>query len=508
MKLDLQHLPTAQLAAAWPLILGLCAASICLKSLYRLFFHPLSRVPGPKLAAISHAYEFYYDVVRNGMYIWEIEKMHEKYGPVVRINPREVHIKDPYYYDEVYAASRKREKDAHFVGLFGFPTSMIATVGHDLHRLRRGLLNNFFSKKSVLALSSIMHEKEAKLMDRLKKAHEDDAVVRLDDAYAALTADVISQYSWGVSSGFLDDENFKNDIREALNEISSFVHLNRFFPVLASVMRTIPRWLLARIRPGATAVLDMQDMVTQSSSKSPETRGQKTIFDALTDAGVPPQERSARRLEDEGLIVVVAGTETTARTLTVASYHIFDNKPLLRRLRDEIITVMPRPTSNASWAELEQLPYLNGVVNEAVRLSHGPIFRSTRVAPTESLTHGDLIIPPGTPVSMSSYFVHMDPRVFPEPESFKPERWVIAAGKGVNLNKFIVSFSRGSRNCLGMNLAYAELYMTLASIIRRFDVELYETRPENIRIYREMGIGQPKKGDFSVRAKITKVITE
>lgn len=175
----------------------------------------------------------------------------------MRINPREIHIRDPYFYDEVYApASSKREKDPHFVGIFGFPTSMIATTSHELHRLRRAMLNNFFSKKSVLALSSIMHDKEAKLMKRLEQAHRDNAIVRLDDAYAALTADVISQYSWGVSSEFLDDANFNNDIREALNEISSFVHLNRFFPLLGEMMRTMPRWLLSRIRPGATAVLD------------------------------------------------------------------------------------------------------------------------------------------------------------------------------------------------------------------------------------------------------------
>lgn len=50
--------------------------------------------------------------------------------------------------------------------------------------------------------------------------------------------------------------------------------------------------------------------------------------------------------------------------------------------------------------------------------------------------------------------------------------------------------------------------MTLASMIRRFDIELYETGPDDIRIDREMGIGQPDKGDFSVRAKITKIITD
>lgn len=80
MNLELENIPAAQLTAAWPLILGLCAVSFWLYSLYQLFFHPLARIPGPKLAAISHAYEFYHDVIRNGMYIWEIEKMHEKYG--------------------------------------------------------------------------------------------------------------------------------------------------------------------------------------------------------------------------------------------------------------------------------------------------------------------------------------------------------------------------------------------------------------------------------------------
>ncbi|KAL8827605.1 MAG: hypothetical protein Q9191_003085 [Dirinaria sp. TL-2023a] len=427
--------------------------------------------------------------------------------PVVRINPRELHIKDPHFYDEVYApASRKREKDPKFVGIFGFPYSMIATIGHDLHRFRRGLLNNFFSKKSVVELSPMMHEKESKLMQRFEKAHTDKSVVQLDDAFAALTADLISQYSWGVSSGFLDDENFKNDIRQALNEISTFVHVNRFFPFLGTMLRAMPRWLLGKIRPGATAVLDMQDLVAQQSTaeKSTAKASRKTIFDALSDPSVPPAERSPRRLEDEGLIVVVAGTETTARTLTLAAFHLYQNKRLLLKLREELRPLMPTPTTE------------NGVVNEAIRLSYGPIFRSTRVAPTESLTYKDLVIPPGSPVSMSGYFVLMDPGVFPSPETFKPERWMQATERGQNLNKYLVSFTRGSRICLVRSadfarppsLALAELYMTIASFVRRFDMELYETTEENIRIYRELGIGQPKDGEFSVRVKVTNVIKE
>ena len=278
----------------------------------------------------------------------------------MRINPREVHIKDPHFYDEVYApASRKREKDGAFVGVFGFPLSMIATVGHEHHRLRRAMLNAFFSKRSVQELAgSVLAEQEAKLVARLADAHADGRVVRLDDAYAALTADTISAYSWGRSSGFLDDPGFKNDIRAALDEISEAVHVVRFFPILTTISRNLPRALLRWLRPAATAVLDMQDMVTKSSEEKKVAGSRGTVFDALRDPSIPPQERSTQRLEQEGLILVVAGTETTARTLTIASYHLFNNRPLLLRLRDELLTVRPTPNTDATWSQLEQLPYL------------------------------------------------------------------------------------------------------------------------------------------------------
>lgn len=59
-------------------LLGL--AYLVLRSIYRLYFHPLRHIPGPRLAAISSLYEFYYDVVCQGRYLWEIERLHAIYG--------------------------------------------------------------------------------------------------------------------------------------------------------------------------------------------------------------------------------------------------------------------------------------------------------------------------------------------------------------------------------------------------------------------------------------------
>ncbi|MDI1490376.1 MAG: hypothetical protein OHK93_001578 [Ramalina farinacea] len=373
----------------WPLLLGFVSVYFFLTSIYRLYLHPLSKIPGPKIAALTWGYEFYYDVVRHGTYIWEVEKMHDKYG-------------------------------------------------------------------------------------------------------------------------FLDDKNFKNEVRQAVTEMSNLIHVSKFFPMLATMFKAMPRWLVAKLRPGATAVLDMQDLITERyNAQKDETKTYKmTIFDALTDPSVPPEERSSARLADEGMILMIGGTETTARVLSTAAFQLYQDEHLLESLRKELRPVMPTPTSNVSWSELEQLPLLNGLVNESLRLAFGSTIRSPRVAPTESLQYKGLVIPPGSPISMSPYFVLTDPEIFPEPESFRPERWIEAAQKGQNLNRYLVAFSRGSRNCLGMNLAYAELYMTIAAFVRRFDLEIFETTAESIRPGRDLGMAQPKEGKFAVRAKVTNVIKE
>jgi hypothetical protein len=66
---------------SWPLLAGVLAVvSLAYGITWRLVFSPLAKFPGPKLASVTLWYEFYYDVIKNGRYMWEIEKMHEKYG--------------------------------------------------------------------------------------------------------------------------------------------------------------------------------------------------------------------------------------------------------------------------------------------------------------------------------------------------------------------------------------------------------------------------------------------
>jgi hypothetical protein len=383
-------------------VLALPLGLLVLRTVYHLYFHPLSKFPGPKLAAATFLYEFYYDVVKSGMYIWEIERMHEKYGeyinplstsiqasknhtkitpkhkplmyhpgPIVRINPREIHIRDSSYYDEIHAgASRKRSKDPKYAIAFGAPNSLVGTITHDHHRFRRSLLSNYFSKRSVVDLGPSIHDKVDKLIARFEQAHQAGDVLHLQLDFAALTADVITDYCYGWSYGYLEGEkgSVSNDLVDAVNGLMVMIHINRFFPFLISIFRNAPPTLLRWLQPNMADLFDLKarlrqqadDTLQKQSLKKVDSEARSTIFDALTNLELPENERTLDRLEDESALLLGAGTETTARSITVAMFYLIHNKEIMAKLRAELKTVLPTPLSKASWVDLEKLPYLVG----------------------------------------------------------------------------------------------------------------------------------------------------
>lgn len=101
---------------------------------------------------------------------------------------------------------------------------------------------------------------------------------------------------------------------------------------------------------------------------------------------------------------------------------------------------------------------------------------------------------------MSIQNLHTDPSVFPSPQAFSPERW-LPPNHHPEMDKYYVPFTKGSRSCLGVNLAYAELYLTTALVFRPGGprLELFDTGEEDVRIVRDVVIGLPKAESRGVR---------
>lgn len=229
-------------------------------------------------------------------------------------------------------------------------------------------------------------------------------------------------------------------------------------------------------------------------------------------SNLPEVEKATGRLAEEAVLLVGAGTHTTSWCLTVIAFHLLANPALLRRLKEELVSVHPRPDSKPSLQELESLPFLTGVLKEGLRLGYGASARSARIAPDASLRCGKWTIPPGTPVSMTIPLTHHDERIFPDSDMFRPDRWL---EDGANrLDKYLVSFSKGSRVCVGSNLAWAELYLCTAGVFRHFGsldvqmpsdigiLQLSGTDASDVALARDMFFPATKAESKGVRIKV------
>ncbi|KAI1415432.1 cytochrome P450 [Hypoxylon sp. FL1857] len=490
------------LAAPTP---GGIAASLTLTNLTRLFglwlayrvllyiynispFHPLYRFPGPKLAAMSFWYEAWYDFFQMGRYTHEIQRMHEKYGPIVRINPEELHCNDPAFIDEIYPSvgNRIRDRHAHFLkALAGaLEKSTFGTRDHETHRARRAAVSRFFSRQQMLRLEPEVHELAQKLCDKLL-LWAGKGPIQIIHPFNCFTADTISQYAYGEKLGFLDQDDWLPNFKAAYEAFSETVYLFRFIPLLRGLVSVSP--YLSDYMGDDIALWMRQMNVTIPGyiRKAQQDHAKGRIFTELLESSLPDSEKSIFRLSGEGISLMSAGTETTA----------------------ELEGENPRALS---WVALEKHPYLYGVIWEGIRLSYGVSTRLARIPREEQLRYEkdgyQYIIPKGTPIGMSSYISHHDENIFPNSHEFVPERWINDKGlKNTTLEHYILSFSKGSRQCAGMNLALCELFLVTAALALRVvpRMELYETTLDDIKYDHETMTPKIKKGSQGVRVVVT-----
>ncbi|PVH96691.1 hypothetical protein DM02DRAFT_534697 [Periconia macrospinosa] len=111
----------------------------------RLYFSPIFKFPGSMVAAVTHWYDFYHDYWRNRKYIFEIEKMHKRYGPIVRVNPYELSIYDAEFYNKIYITESTPMPVEEYIVLTQLGSHLL-TQDHNLHRKRRKPLDPFFSR--------------------------------------------------------------------------------------------------------------------------------------------------------------------------------------------------------------------------------------------------------------------------------------------------------------------------------------------------------------------------
>ena len=139
----------------------------------------------------------------------------------------------------------------------------------------------------------------------------------------------------------------------------------------------------------------------------------------------------------------------TPSFLQTVTYHLLANPEKLAKLREALVQSIPDSNTIPPLGQLEAIPYLHACVQEGLRLAYGTSNRLTRVSRTP-IKYRDWDIPAGVPVGMTTIFMHNDESIFPDHKAFKPERWLEKRKDGVRLERYLTSFGRGTRQCLGI----------------------------------------------------------
>ncbi|KAL8909676.1 MAG: hypothetical protein Q9171_004947 [Xanthocarpia ochracea] len=231
------------------LILGAFAAYTAAGAFYRLYISPLAKFPGPKIAALTYWHEFYFDLVKGGRFQGRIAEMHEQYGPIVRINPEELHIQDTEFYDQLYRRDNKLDKFPGQTKMFGMPGIFFTTETHELHRQRRSPYSPFFSKKAISDMSGSVKDRLDTLCYRLRDSQRQAQPMPLGLGYIALTTDIISHYALADCYHLLEQEDLGRDYHLLFLSFLQSVHFIKHLSFISALMQALPDAVMLWLRP-------------------------------------------------------------------------------------------------------------------------------------------------------------------------------------------------------------------------------------------------------------------
>ncbi|KAJ5162339.1 cytochrome P450 [Penicillium capsulatum] len=447
---------------------------------WRLWFHPLASIPGPRLAAICGLWEVWQDIGQDGNLPRAVAELHRKYNTdIIRISPNHVHIDNPEFYFQIFKVNTDFHKDRGFYERMAVPQSLL-TVDTKTARSLRSKANPILAPRDWGSLADEAQSITKKASDQLLAQSRGGENVEILFTLRCISTDIICNLSFGFIPDFVTrlDEGKKlfNVLDITLEGFWYMIHI----PFLMTPAFVLPTWILKLVMPavihfreqgGAWVDRALNPASDTTNSSNPH---QSTLMGLLNPfPGKKPDHATREWLIDQANTLVFAGVDTTAVTLVYTFHQILSSPDICRRLQEELRDATPIIRTCFDWRKVRQLPYLSAVIKEGLRLGASVPGRLPRVVPPQGLQHRDRFIPGGMIVSSNIYSMHHNPSVFPSPDTFNPDRWL--ADDSIELEKYNVAFSKGSRSCIGMNLAYLELYTVLAVFFNRFDLQLEES---------------------------------
>ncbi|KAL0936247.1 benzoate 4-monooxygenase cytochrome P450 [Colletotrichum truncatum] len=412
----------------------------------------------------------------------DVQELHQRYGPVVRISPTEVSFATIEAQKAIHKPRSSVKQDFFFtkegtleamMGDIIWPATnlLTATITEEHQRLKRAL-QPAFTEKALKLQEPIQERHTDRLVQNINEAAKGDKVVDLTPLLSKAIWDIISDLSFG--EPLLKDQHAKfeklkttfcsvSPLLEALQVLLAVPGVQALAKAVVSLVPLL-FWLPTNVLPSAT--------LRKRIERQDRSEDFLTAIMKCKEMGIRMTEKE---LQSNASLLVMVGYDTTATSLSATMNLLLRHPIHLRALKKELRSNF-NSIGDINATSLAQLLLLNGCIQEALRLFPPANGKGTNRTSPGAIIDG-IYIPQGVNVSADMYTIQRSSSYWARPNSFCPERW-FDNGPETEFAKDIRSsncpFLLGPRMCIGRAVALQSMRLLLAKTVYIFDLEAAE----------------------------------
>ncbi|CAN9087059.1 unnamed protein product [Alternaria alternata] len=444
---------------------------ILLKAVYNLYLSPLAGYPGPKLWAISRLP--WNRANMKGRISWKIRELHDKYGPVVRIAPDEISYTTSGAWKKIYG-QRNPEFVKALDGRGIAPASIggqrsLMTEHQDRHLRLRRAIDPAFSQRALREQESYFQDHSDNLVQKLRQRCK-DGPLDMTTWYNLVAFDIVSDLAFGEPSGCVNNPD-QPWIQAILARAKAIV------------------WFQLAVQYGFMGLLNWMTPKYVTESRKKHIAMTEAKLKARVEAKNPGKDFMSYILENDEKLnhlelvmlssnFIVAGSGTSAGGMSGLTYLLLRNPDKLEKLKQEIRSLF-KSRANMTLQAVTSCKYLRACLNEGMRLYPPTPGSLPRFVPGKGEMIEGKWVPGGYAVGVNQLAAGHSERNFKKAREFHPERWLNEPDSKFKDDdrSAVQPFSYGQRACIGRSMAYAEMSLTMAKLVRYFDWEFHD--PEN-----------------------------
>ena len=332
------------------------------------------------------------------------------------------------------------------------------------HRSQRQVAQPAFHRQCIPEYASTIVREAAAMRDLWHDGEHGDIAIDM----MHLTLKIVAETFFAT--------DLRDEVRELADAINRIMALYNFL-----VMLPAAEWLVHMRPPGLAAFVRARKRIDAVVHRMIEAHRHResntgTLLDLMLAASSDRTPASERSLRDQVITIFLAGYETVANALSWTWYLLSQSPDCERRFHQEIDRELQGRLP--CYADIPRLRYVEMVFSESMRL-YPPAWAMGRYA-LRDFQLGDYFLPAKTTVLMSQFITHRDPRFFPDPLRFDPERFTPEA-KARRTKFSYFPFGAGFRQCIGESFAWMEGVLVLATLAQKWKLTLvpgHKVEPE------------------------------